>query len=149
MLSIGFNPEKASHMLRFPLALSVLALCLSLCLGCGDNGPPRYSISGKVTSGGTAIPTGSIKFVPDEGNEVGETTYEIKNGAYSSTGSDGIGGGHYNVVVFAYDGVPYEDTEGKNETGKPLFPPYTTTADLEKKSQSFDVDVPSTHSKKP
>ncbi|MEA1951991.1 MAG: hypothetical protein U9N87_11440 [Planctomycetota bacterium] len=49
-------------------ALLTLVLTLTVPLtGCGDSGPKKYPVSGKVTYQGKALPLGSVRFVPESG----------------------------------------------------------------------------------
>jgi hypothetical protein len=45
-------------------------LVLAMLAGCSEPGPPRVSVSGKVTYKGAPVPTGTVTFVSDEQNVV-------------------------------------------------------------------------------
>ena len=113
-------------------------------VGCGNGGPTTYPASGKVTFDGKPVPVGTIRFTPDAeaGNDWKSAVGEIKNGKYSIARNGGVIGGPYEIVVFGYDGVAFEDGEGTNSQGKPLFAPYTVKQELEKEAATIDIDVP-------
>ena len=135
-----FHPHLPSSL----FTVIVLTICVGLS-GCGESKLPQYSISGKITFDGKPVPTGSVKFEPvtEDGNYK-TTVVEYKDGSYSASGENGIFGGKYKIVVFGYDGVPYEGGEGTIDIGKELFPSYTMEKELEAKEQTLDIEVPAT-----
>jgi hypothetical protein len=58
-----------------------LALALCICFGC-DGGPRTYTVSGKVTLDGEAIPVGHILFIPED-RALRTEGGPIRNGDYS------------------------------------------------------------------
>ncbi len=118
----------------------LLALGLVLLVGCGEKGPKRYDISGKVTYGGQPIPAGSITFIPSGGNQGPAGTAIIEDGSYD-TGSDGTGhvGGTHRVVITGLSGAG--DDEFFPE-GKPLFSDYEIEIDLPQEETTEDFEVP-------
>ena len=62
----------------------IVAFCLLPCLGCGQSGPVRGDVQGKVTVDGESVENGAIVFTPLEGIEGAPMQYEIKGGTYSS-----------------------------------------------------------------
>lgn len=120
----------------------VLALSAVLVLaGCGQQGPPRYRISGRVTYGGQPIPGGSVTFIPTAGNTGPATSVTITNGQYDTalqeTGH--IGGSHL-VKITGLDGK----SDDLFPLGQPLFPDYEfkTPYDLPKEEGTQDFEVP-------
>ena len=72
----------------------VAALLLSLfCVGCGDDG--KYSVSGEVTYKGEPIPSGEIRFTPNNGNKGPMVLVKIKDGHYETPADKGLVGGDY------------------------------------------------------
>jgi len=61
--------KQLAHSFRFPLVLFV-AVMLS---GCGDAGPKRYPVRGRVTYEGKPVTTGNVTFVPEHGPMAGGT----------------------------------------------------------------------------
>lgn len=123
-------------------SLAVLAgVGLTLLAGCGDEGPPRYRLSGKATYGGQPIPAGSVTLVPDttQGNSGPAGSITINAGVYDSE-LDGVGhvGGPHVIRITALDGNVSEDMP----RGTPLFPDYELTADLPAEDSTKDIDVP-------
>lgn len=55
----GFSPAAQRTLL--------LLVCVAACAGCGQSGPPTYSVSGVVEYQGRPLPAGSVMFVPETG----------------------------------------------------------------------------------
>lgn len=120
--------------------------------GCGgqDGGPERIQVTGMVKYDGVPVATGRITFVPDssKGNSGPAGWATIQKGAFDTAG---IGGkdpvaGHMKVVISGYGDPPAV----KVETPEPLFPEYTTTAEIDatEKQNVIDIDVPVPEKKK-
>ena len=109
--------------------------------GCGEEGPPRYNLSGKVTYGGQPVPAGSVTLIPDgaQGNKGAAASIQIRNGTYDSQAEQtGHFGGAYLVRVTALDGV----TSPEMPMGTPLFPDYEFQLELPAEDGTHDFDVP-------
>jgi hypothetical protein len=109
--------------------------------GCGESGPRRYHLAGKITWAGEPIPAGLIYFDPDiaAGVDGPQGFAVIKDGQYD-TRNDGLGqgGGKYVCRIFAADGV-----EGpESPLGQPLFPEYTWSVELPAAEGTKDFDIP-------
>ena len=116
-------------------------LCTVLLLvGCG--GERLHNLSGAVTFKGKPVPTGHIVFEPDTsaGNKGAAAFAKIKDGRYDTSGEGGHGsvGGPHHVRILGLDGIP----RGELLNGLPVFPEYSTTADLPKKDATQDFEVP-------
>jgi hypothetical protein len=125
---------------RFGLALAAGGLLVLA--GCGESGPPRYDLSGKVTHGGQPVPAGSVTLVPDtsKGNSGPAGSAEIKGVQYdTSQGGTGHVGGPHRVKITGLTGETSED-EFAIETR--LFPDYEVELDLPKEKATQDIDVP-------
>ena len=110
--------------------------------GC-DSGPKTYHLKGTVTYQGKPVPAGNILFEPDgsQGNEGQAGFAKIKDGKYdTSLEGQGVLGGPHQVRITGFDGVP----RGELLLGIPLFPDYTTTAELPQKEAVQDFEVPAT-----
>ena len=63
--------------------------------GCGEKGPDRFELSGKVTYRGKPVPAGTITFEPTDrvvnATTIGEA--EIKDGQYKTLPDKGVVGG--------------------------------------------------------
>jgi hypothetical protein len=107
--------------------------------GC-DSGPKTYHLTGAITFQGKPVPAGNILFEPDgsKGNE-GQPGYaKIKDGKYDTRlEGQGVLGGPHQVRITGFDGVPRPELIN----GIPLFPDYTTTADLPKTNAVQDFEV--------
>jgi hypothetical protein len=128
------------RMTRIRSAALVLIIPLAALLsGCG--GEKIYHLSGTVTFKGKPVPTGHIVFEPDAsaGNSGGPAFAKIKDGHYDTSieGHGTLGGPHL-VLIHGRDGIP----RGELLNGLPLFPDYSTTADLPKKKARQDFEVP-------
>jgi hypothetical protein len=109
--------------------------------GCG-RGERLYHLSGKVTFAGKPVPKGTIVFEPDtsRGNQGSAAFAQIIDGRYDTRSGEGKGtvGGPHLVRILGLDGIP----RGELVNGSPLFPEYTTTADLPRADATLDFDVP-------
>jgi len=125
------------------VCLALAACGLAIVVGCGEEGPTRYQLSGKVTYGGQPIPAGSVTFIPDssQGNSGPAASVDIVDGAYDTTTGKGHVGGPHLVKITALDGK----TSDEFPKGMPMFPDYETKADLPKEDGTKDFDVPSDH----
>ena len=122
------------------IGLCCAAFCIVL-LGCGDSGPPRYHLTGKVTLGGRPVPAGVIFFDPDasKGNDGQAAFAHIKDGKYDTkqNGAPVIGGPH-NVRIHAFDGKPGNELP----MGSMIAPEYSTLTELPKAEGTVDFDIP-------
>ncbi len=114
-MGMKFAPQLSVVCVRV-CCLSVAVLFL-FCGGCGDGGPPKYKISGKVTYKQKIIPTGSVTFAPKGGGDLivvaisDEGEYQLEAPA-----------GEYEVAVAAIGEVA-DGVEGfKQMTPRPLLP---------------------------
>jgi len=127
--------------------LSRIAIVLALAcasVGCGRPARlARYEISGTVTHDGKPVPSGSLRFTPDfeRGNRGPATTIMITDGTYRSVDGFGVLGGPYTVEISGFEALPPEQAQAM-PMPKPLFKPYTTVVDLDKKGGVKDFDVP-------
>jgi hypothetical protein len=130
-----FQGRSPAHCCRVSL---FLALAVT---GCGETGPKRYHLAGKVTLAGQPVPAGQIFFDPDisKGNDGPAGFAFIKNGTYDTRldGRAHVGGAHQ-VRIQAFDGKPGSELP----LGRMLVPEFSTTADLPKQKASQDFDVP-------
>jgi hypothetical protein len=110
-------------------------------LGCGT-GQREYHLSGAISYQGKPVPTGNIVFEPDatKGNQGSPGYAKIKDGRYDTRAEEGkatVGGPHL-VRIMGRDGIP----RGELVNGMPVFPDYSTTADLPKEDSTKDFEVP-------
>lgn len=116
-------------------------LVLFAALGCGNSGPARYELQGEVTFRNAPLPAGTIVFDPDteKSNEGPQGFGHIKQGKYDTRdqGRPVVQGPHL-VRITGYDGVPGPEMP----QGKMLFPPYTTTVDIDPAQPTYDFTVP-------
>lgn len=121
---------------------TVLLLMLAVAAaGCGG-GQREYELSGLVTYQGKPVPAGHIVFEPDrsKGNKGATGFAKIKAGKFDTRQEDGKGtiGGPHLVRILGLDGV----ARGELINGSPIFPEFTTAADLPKENASKDFEVP-------
>jgi hypothetical protein len=113
-----------------PLAL--VCLVASISVGCGENGPQRYQLSGKVSMDGVPIPYGEIIITPDASkkNSGPQGRAPIVNGVFDTAASDGlgIGGGPVLIRVNGMSG-PRGKTLCEYEFSTEL-PPSSSTKDI-------------------
>jgi hypothetical protein len=84
---------------RLLASAAVFAVLLTV-PGCGgsDDGPVRYEVTGNVTLGGKALPSGTIQFVPQGPPEIGGGA-TIENGLYTISEDQGLPEGEYLVRI--------------------------------------------------
>lgn len=125
------------------VCLALAACGLAIVAGCGEEGPTRYQLSGKVTYGGQPIPAGSVTFIPDssQGNSGPAASVDIVNGMYNTSSGKGHVGGPHILKITGLDGKASDEFP----KGAPMFPDYETKADLPKEDGTKDLDVPSDH----
>jgi hypothetical protein len=118
------------HSLAFVVQRLVGCGVMSLLLaGCGESGPHRYHVAGKITWRGQPIPAGILYFDPDiAAGHDGPQGYAIIQDGQFDTRNEGAGqgGGKYVLRVFGADGIPGPEAP----MGKPLFPEHTQLVDL-------------------
>jgi hypothetical protein len=127
-------------MTRIKSAASVLVILFAaLLLGCGSE--KIHDLSGTITFKGKPVPAGHIVFEPDTsaGNSGAAGFATIKGGQYDTRIFEGRGtvGGPHHVRILGLDGVP----RGELLNGMPVFPEYSTTADLPKEDATQDFEV--------
>jgi hypothetical protein len=125
--------------IKVPIIFTVLAF-----VGCGQSGPQRYRLQGKITYGGQPVPAGTIVFEPDatKSNDGPQGIAPIEKGVFDTAfkGGRGTVGGPHRVTIMGCDGTNISEVSPQ---GKNLFEPYFTTADFPRTASSVDFDVPS------
>ena len=89
----------------------VAAGCLATIIsGCGQNGPERVVVSGKVTFQGEPLKSGEIRFMPTNGADGSAEGALVTDGQYVANGRGGLPVGTYAVSIVTRDGrVPIRD----------------------------------------
>ncbi|OJW26978.1 MAG: hypothetical protein BGO49_21790 [Planctomycetales bacterium 71-10] len=102
-----------------PSRLRALAFVASLgaacgLVGCGDPGPERHAVAGKVSLDGKPLPTGKVTFVPLDGATA--AVAEVHDGVFQADGSTGPAAGRYQVEIIAVEPtgkkIPNPDVPG-------------------------------------
>jgi hypothetical protein len=132
--------EREYRIVKWALLLAASAGLLVI-VGC-DSGGQVYHLSGAITYQGKPVPGGTIVFEPDatKENEGAPGYAKIKDGRYDTRAADGKGtvGGPHLVRILGLDGIP----RGELLNGMPVFPEYSTTADLPTADSTKDFVVP-------
>lgn len=113
-------------------------------IGISNDGPTRYTLSGKVIYNGQPVPSGLVVFEPDasKGNKGPQGFSEIKNGVYRTDkfGRGAVGGPLIvRISGYRYNKIYVAEDEG---TTKALFSDYITRIDLPEEATTFDFEVP-------
>jgi hypothetical protein len=83
------------RMLRGVLVL--LVVCAAT--GCGDDGPRRVAVEGKVMREGSPLANGTVSFVPAKGTDGPAANADIVEGTYRFSSKDGPAKGRHEVVI--------------------------------------------------
>lgn len=125
----------------------VAAALLSLlpCAGCGEDGPRRSALWGKVTWKGQPVPRGIVYFSPNAGKgNTGPQGYAlIKDGVFDTRRSPGKGcvAGPHIVRIHGCSGQNISDSR---PYGDPLFATYQTDLNVSDIGEEIDLTVPDT-----
>ena len=127
---------------------ALICFILALLAGCGESGPARYGVSGKVTLAGQPIKAGVITFIL-EGELSAAGGASITEGAYSIPASTGLPEGSYRVAVSVPDSGPQvqEEMPGISVQPKETIPAkYNSDTELRAKVErgkpnTFDFDL--------
>ncbi len=87
-------------MVRHSLLLALAAFLCSV-WGCGQSGPPRYALSGKVSYDGQPVEDGSIKFFPADSETATGVSGVITEGQYEIPRAQGPTAGNHKVWIEA------------------------------------------------
>lgn len=111
MLITNARP-RSTRPLAFALVASIGAACGLV--GCGDPGPERHSVAGKVSLDGKPLPTGKVTFVPLDGATA--AVADVRDGVFQADGSSGPAAGRYQVEIVAVETtgkkIPNPDVPG-------------------------------------
>lgn len=83
-------------------ASCVLLLVATVLGGCGDRGPKKAVVTGKVTYCGEPVVSGEIRFVPDKETPTPSWGALIIDGQYSAFGRGGVPVGTHKVEVYGW-----------------------------------------------
>ena len=108
--------------------------------GCGDSGPQRHLLSGRIFFDGNPVQAGWIVFSPEQGPGA---TANIENGKYETPVGFGTVGGMHTVEVVAFDGIatPDSNAQGGMKLGGKLLFSYTFKQDIPKESTTWDIEI--------
>jgi hypothetical protein len=141
-------------MLRFAKTLAVVlgVGCLGLLGGCGQGGPARHEVTGKITYAGEAIEDGLIDFESIDGTSVKQGAQIVK-GEYKIPREKGLPAGKYKVSIHAGPEPSAKKDELPGPTGiqrnveERAGPEYNEKSTLtfevkEGETNQFNFDVP-------
>jgi hypothetical protein len=105
------NVRRASFLLA--------ALVAAMAVGCTNDYGGRQEVKGTVKLKGAALDTGTIEFVPLDGDRATQGGAVIGNGSYSIPRASGLMPGKYRVIITAGDGRTRASSpdEGPGPTG--------------------------------
>ncbi len=129
--------------ISWPVQLLAMAVFSSL-LGCGQAGPERYTISGKITYDGQPVPLGEVIFEPDgsQGNSGPQCRASIRQGIYETRAGKGAVAGPMIVKVIGFEQPTGEGRfPGVEAFSLPLFPTFETRHEVPAHDSTFDIKV--------
>jgi hypothetical protein len=123
---------------------SLFSLCVASVVGiagCGDDGPVRFAVSGKVSDGGNPVPDGHISFIPAGDAKVLKAVGEVTKGEFNIPRDQGPEESDYTIKVFIGNPVAPAKSEPGTGGGKgsSFIPP--NAAEKPAKTYEFDVKV--------
>ena len=119
--------------------LFAIVASLTFCVGCGDDG--KYTVSGTVTFEGQPVPSGEIRFTPDNGNKGPMVLTRIKDGKYETPKDKGLVGGSYQLRVSSYGAAGNANDPTAPDFGKPLFKPYRQDVEFPKEDFEHNIEI--------
>jgi hypothetical protein len=137
------------------LRIFTISLLAAVLIGCGQSGPGRAPIAGKVTVGGQPLAAGRILFIPVAPNQGPTTSAAIKGGEYRVPKAEGVVVGQNRVEIeaelnlgFAIDDeAAYAKRGGRPLPPNPIPPQYNRESQLAVEvipgeQNSYDVTIP-------
>jgi hypothetical protein len=121
------------------VAVAVAAAAL---VGCADDGPKRYRVSGEAKFDGQPIPYGDVLFTPDgaKGNSGPQGIAQIRDGRFDTAGPDGKG---------VAGGATVIKVTGLSGPGGKLLCEYEMKVDLPRADGTQNIEVPKGGAAKP
>jgi hypothetical protein len=123
------------------VSVILYAWLFALASGCGEKGPTRYALSGRVTYRGTPVPAGTITFEPTHTvvnmTTIGEANIDM--GRYQTLPNKGVVGGPHKVFISGYNGIP---EPGSGPMGASIFATHMVEVELPEKPSTYDFEVP-------
>jgi hypothetical protein len=121
-------------------AWCLLALGVAMA-GCGQRGGVvRLPVYGSVTSSGEEKPSGTITFLPAEGQSGPAATAALVDGQYRFDQADGPTAGPHRVIVKRT--LSKDPSETPGNARPPAIPGKTPAGDGQKTDWTLSVDVP-------
>lgn len=128
-----FVPEEQTHMNRGIVVIVTIAA--GVVVGCANEGPTRYRVSGEARFDGQPIVHGDVLFTPDgaKGNSGPQGIAQIRNGKFDTAATDGkgIAGGPTVIRVTGLTGP-----------GGKLLCEFEMQIDLPRADSTHNIDVP-------
>ena len=118
------------------LAFSV-AISLGI-VGCGESGPVRYAVSGKVTNNGTGVSAGRVSFIPQKEAKALKAVGTVTQGEFTILEENGPEEAAYTIRVVV--GEPVKPSKAEPGAKGAAFQPKSTTEKLGG-IYEFDVNV--------
>jgi hypothetical protein len=114
---------------------AVVVMAAAVIIGCANDGPKRYRVSGEAKCDGQPIPHGDVLFTPDgsKGNSGPQGIAQIREGKYDTRATDGkgIAGGPTVIRVTGLTGP-----------GGRLLCEYEMPVELPRADSTHHIDVP-------
>lgn len=100
----------------------VVLLALAACNGCRRGGPERVVVSGTASYRDEPIPSGTIRFIPQQGQQLPSAVARILDGRYSANANGGVCVGTYRIEIVAHRTDPRYRTAATSHEAEAELP---------------------------
>jgi len=143
-LSPSQKPETSMRTNVSIRRLTPFVLVMIAAVGCSDNGPKRYGVTGKVTYKTQPVAQGTIQFLPEDEKTPSMATAVIEKGEYTIP-TGGLAIGKYRIIISSGDPKQKAEEAAPGMSGPPakeLLPAkYNAKTTLKAEIKDIDPNV--------
>ena len=148
--------SQKKELIKWGAALGMISLSLIIAIqkGCHFTVRGRMAAFGTVKRGGSALPAGTIRFLPIRDHKAPVSAAEIRNGTYEIPAEQGVTPGSYDVMVnlppstgkftqTVTEEVPPPTSLAPPESNSSATPPPASSAPRKPRAEwHFEIEVP-------